>query len=104
MIGRGLGSRTQFTSRIKPAAGPEVYLRRGQGAGHQRGSSIIIEDVKYTYKDINRLPHNLSMENVKILRETDGLAVQSHHAFMSNMFVCLIKANGQVFKSAEHFY
>ena len=69
-----------------------------------RGSSIIIEEVKYSYKDINNLPHNLSMENVKILRVADGIAFQSHHAFMSNMFACLIKADGQVFKSAEHFY
>ena len=69
-----------------------------------RGSCIIIEDAKYTYKDINNLPNNLSMENVKILRAAYGLAFQSLHAFMSNMFACLINPDGHAFNSAEHFY
>ena len=44
------------------------------------------------------------MEGVKIINVTDGLAFQSHHAFMSNMFLCLIKHEGIEYKSAEHFY
>ena len=47
IIGRGLGSRTQFTSRIKPAMGPEVYLRRGQGAGHQSLSKMAALEKDY---------------------------------------------------------
>ena len=69
-----------------------------------RGSTIIFDDIKYTYKDIDTLPHDLSMEKVKIVKVVDGLAFQSHHAFMSNMFLCLIKHEGIEYKSAEHFY
>ena len=69
-----------------------------------RGSNIIIDEIKYSYKDINSLPYGLCMENVKILRVEDGLAFQSHHAFMSNMYPCVIKENGIIYKSAEHFY
>ena len=32
------------------------------------------------------------------------MAFQSHYAFMSNMFLCLIKSEGIEYKSAEHFY
>ena len=69
-----------------------------------RGSSIIIDDIKYSYKDINSLPYGLCMENVKIVKVSDGLAFQSHHAFMSNMFPCEIIHNGIKYKSAEHYY
>ena len=66
-----------------------------------RGSTIIFDDIKYTYKDIDSLPHGLCMEKVKIVNVSDGLA---HHAFLSNMFMCLIKHEGVEYKSAEHFY
>ena len=32
-----------------------------------RGSTIIFDDIKYTYKDIDALPHGLNMEGVKIV-------------------------------------
>ena len=69
-----------------------------------RGSSIIIDEIKFSYKDINALPHGLSMENVKMVRVEDGIAFQSHYAYMSNMFPCDINENGVIYKSAEHFY
>ena len=69
-----------------------------------RGSSIIIDEVKYTYKDINDLPHSWCMKNIKVLQVADGLAFQSHHAFLSNMYPCPIKDDNNTYKSAEHFY
>ena len=69
-----------------------------------RGNNLIIDDIKYSYKDIDSLPHGLTMESVKILIIADGLAFQSHHAYLSNMFICNIKDNGVNYKSAEHFY
>ena len=69
-----------------------------------RGSTIIFDDIKYTYKDIDALPHGLNMEGVKVVKVSDGVAFQSHHAFMSNMFMCLIKHEDIDYKSAEHFY
>ena len=44
------------------------------------------------------------MESVKIINVVDGVAFQSNHAFMSNMFLCLIKHEGTEYKSAEHFF
>ena len=69
-----------------------------------RGSNIIIDDIKYSYKDINSLPYGLCMKNVKMVKATDELAFQSHHSFLSNMYPCEIKVNGNTYKSAEHFY
>ena len=40
----------------------------------------------------------------KIVNVSDGVAFQSHHAFLSNMFICLIKSEEVKYKSAEHFY
>ena len=69
-----------------------------------RGSTIIIDEIKYTYKDINSLPHGLTMENVKIVKVSDGIAFQSHFAYLSNMFLCNIKVGEITYKSSEHFY
>ena len=69
-----------------------------------RARTIIFDDIKYTYKDIDSLLHGLSMERVKIVKVSDGIAFQSHHAFLSNIFACLIKSDNIEHKSAEHFY
>ena len=44
------------------------------------------------------------MENVKVIEVVDGVAFQSHYAFLSSMFPCEIRDQGIIFKSAEHFY
>ena len=80
-----------------------MYLCCGQSP-RLKGSNIIIDDIKYSYKDINSLPHGLCTENVKIVATTEGLAFQSHHAYMSNMYPCEINDSGIIYKSAEHFY
>ena len=69
-----------------------------------RGNTIIIDDIKYTYKDINNLPHDLTMEKVKVVKVQDGWAFQSHYAFLSSMYPCDIVSDGITYKSAEHFY
>ena len=69
-----------------------------------RRSTIDIDDVKYTHKDIDALPHNFSMENVKLVKVSDGYAFQSHFAFLSNMYPCYITDVNIVYKSAEHYY
>ena len=69
-----------------------------------RGNFLIIDGIRYTYKDIDHLPHGLTMENVKLVKVTDGYAFQSHYAFLRNMFPCTIKFEGEDYKSAEHLY
>ena len=65
---------------------------------------MLIDGVKLTYKDIDILPYGLSMESVKILKMTDSYAFQSHHAYLSNMFMIDIVYEGQTYRSAEHLY
>ena len=69
-----------------------------------KGSSIVIDGVKYNHSDIYNLPKNLSIDQVKIVATKDGLAFQSHHAFLSNMYPCKISYDGIDYKSSEHLY
>ena len=69
-----------------------------------RGSALVIDGFRLTYKDIENLPYGLSMEAVKILKVSDGFAFQSQHAYMSNMFMFNIKYEGETYRSAEHLY
>ena len=69
-----------------------------------KGSSIIIDGVKFGHKDILNLPKGLSIDKVKIVSTKDGIAFQSHHAYMSNMYPCRIVLDGIDYKSSEHLY
>ena len=69
-----------------------------------RGSSITIDGVKYTHNDIHALPKGLSIYEVKIVTTKDGVAFQSHHTYLSNMYLCKIMYEGVEYKSAEHLY
>ena len=50
------------------------------------------------------MPYGLSMTSVKIISVPEGLAFQSHHAYLSNMYVSDIKYEGDTFITAEHLY
>ena len=54
-----------------------------------RGSTIIFDDIKYTYKDIDALPHGLTMEKVKIVKVLDGYA--SSHIMLSCRTCTLVR-------------
>ena len=41
---------------------------------------------------------------IRIVTTKDGMAFQSHHAYLSNMFPCKIMFEGVEYKSAEHLY
>ena len=69
-----------------------------------RGSSVIIDGIKYGHKDIHTLPKGLSIEEIKIVATKDGIAFQSHHAYLSNMYPCKIIYEGLEYKSSEHLY
>ena len=69
-----------------------------------KGSSIIIDGVKFVHKDIHNLPKGLSIEKVKLVATKDGLAFQSHHSYLSNMYPVKIVYNGEEYKSSEHLY
>ena len=69
-----------------------------------KGSSLVIDGIKYWHSDIHNLPKGLNITQVKIVATKDGLAFQSHHAFLSSMYPCVIKYDGIEYKSAEHLY
>ena len=65
---------------------------------------LIIEDKKYTYADIDSLPHGLNMEEAKVRKTKDGIAYQGHHAYLSNLHKCEIDDNGTKYSSSEQHY
>ena len=69
-----------------------------------KGSSIIIDGVKFVHRDIRNLPKGLSIDQVKMVKTKDGLSFQSHHSYLSNMFPCTITYDGVDYKSSEHLY
>ena len=69
-----------------------------------KGSNIIIDGINYSHKDIHSLPKGLSITEVKIVTAKDGVAFQSHHAYLSNMFPCKIVYEGVQYQSSEHLY
>ena len=69
-----------------------------------KGSSIIIDGVKFSHNDIHTLPKGLCISEVKIVMRKDGVAFQSHQAYLSNMFPCKICFEGVKYKSSEHLF
>ena len=69
-----------------------------------KGSNIIIDGVRFAHKDIHDLPKGLSIDKVKMVATRDGLAFQSHHSFLSNMYPVKIMCDGVEYKSSEHLY
>ena len=76
---------------------------KGLKASYKNGS-LIIDDKKYTYKDIDSLPHDISMANAKIRDTKDGVAFQGHHAYLSNLHDSPIDDNGTKYRTNEHYY
>ena len=56
-----------------------------------KGSTIVINGIKYGHGDTHNLPKDLNITQVKIVATKDGHAFQSHHAFLSSMYPCIIK-------------
>ena len=69
-----------------------------------RGGSLIINDQRYGYRDLSKLPEGISMENAKLVEVEGGWAFQGHHAFLSTMYPCNIKHDGHDFHCSEQVY
>ena len=39
-----------------------------------KGDAIVVEGVRYTHSDIGKLPHEITLENAKIIEVADGYA------------------------------
>ena len=81
-----------------------AYARSIEVDSKLKGDSIIIDGVRFKHGDINKLPHELSMENAKLIEVQDGYAFQSRHAFPSSLYMCKINFRNKEFNSPEHAF
>ena len=75
--------------------------------GHRatvRGGALILDDMKYTYNEIDNLPAGIDMESAKMIELEDGIAFQSHYAFLSSMYMVEIDIDGTPIHCAEQAY
>ena len=68
------------------------------------GGALIINEQRYSYRDIDKLPEGISMEAAKLVELEDGWAFQGHHAFLSTMYPRQIKHDGHDFHCSEQIY
>ena len=77
--------------------------------GHEaavRGNFLVVDGTRYRYEDLSQLPEGLTLCKAKTI-EVDwgkGLAFQSHHSPMSNMYYCQVDYEGRHFESLEIAY
>ena len=68
-----------------------------------RSTFIVVQGKKYSYQELGRLAPEISLEKAKTLECLDwkGIAYQSDHAPLSNLYPCNIVYKSRVFLSAE---
>ena len=66
-----------------------------------RGTRLIVDKKPYTYEKLSDLPHGLSIEAAKMVKVHDGLAFQSKHAPLSNLYPCQIQHQDKKYTSVE---
>ena len=68
-----------------------------------KANVLVLDRRKYQYRDLFRLPEGLSLERAKTLEclEGKGVAFQSVHSPLSNLYPCNIVYKGRPFLSAE---
>ena len=69
----------------------------------QKGKALILEGQRYMYSEIDSLPHDISLENAKIVDTPDGVAFQGKHAYLSNLSYSPFVDNGAGYQCAEQF-
>ena len=77
---------------------------RSQGFNSSvRANALLLDGRKYQYKDLHRLPPGLSLEKAKTVEclDGDGVAFQSVHSPLSNLYPCNVVYKGKTFLSAE---
>ena len=53
-----------------------------------QGDSLVIASILDTHDDIGRLPHEITIKNVKQVEVKDGFAFQSIHVYLSSLSKC----------------
>ena len=80
-----------------------AYARSQGHRSSVRSSIIIVDESRYTYSDLGRLAPELTLEKAKTLvcLQGNGIAFQSEHAPLSNLYPCNIVYKSRAFLSAE---
>lgn len=78
-------------------------VNKGQNAT-MAGSKITVNNVTYRHDELDDLPTGLTLGDSKLVQIKGGLAFASHHAYLSNLYHCNFRINGQSFDSAERAY
>ena len=63
--------------------------------------NIVIEGESFPYARINNLPQDLTLKNAKTQDMPDGVAFQSCHAPMSNLYECHVPYDNYLYDSTE---
>ena len=69
-----------------------------------RSDTIIVDGVSFSHADIGRLPHEISLENAKVVEVEDGHAFQGEHAYLSSLYEIEIEYKDRKHRSAEHAF
>ena len=71
-----------------------------------KGNLLLFEGTKYKFEELDQLPIDITLSKAKTI-EVDGgkgLAFQSHHSPLSNMYACHVTYEGRHFGSVEVAY
>ena len=63
---------------------------------HLQGSELIVDKRPFLNINMKDLPHRLSIEAAKMVEIEDGLAFQSKHAPLLNLYLCDIKIRDKI--------
>lgn len=83
-----------------------VYLnaiKKGHTA-KMMGSKVIVDDVSYSFRDLEILPPGLRLSDAKMIRVKGGIAFASEYVFLSNFYPCSFTHDGVEYDSAERAY
>lgn len=68
------------------------------------GDDLIINGRRWKTSELNNLPERQRLMDSRTITRVGKVAFQSSVSPLSNLFPCLIKVEGQTFKSVEHAY
>ena len=84
------------------------YLQAAKRSSEIKHSSLkldrlYINNKQYTVKNLHEIPDCLKLENSSIITADDSVVFASKYAVFSNLHVCPIKIEGQIYNSTEQY-
>ena len=80
-------------------------LARAKGhTAQQKGDFLIINEQKFSYRDIDDLPIDISLEEAKLRPTKDGIAFQGPHVYLSNLADAPFDDDETPYRNMEEYY